>query len=69
MLLKYHVMEEREQALPPLRDWLRDTPLMQSVWAGLGYPKGDFAAWSEQLLQELVDGGVLGRRGDIVHDV
>jgi glyoxylase-like metal-dependent hydrolase (beta-lactamase superfamily II) len=69
VLLKYHVMEEREQALPALRDWLRDTPLMQSVWAGLGHPKGDFAAWSEQLLQELVDGGVLGRRGDIVHDV
>ncbi len=69
VLLKYHVMEEREQVLPALRDWLRDTPLMQSVWAGLGHPEGDFAAWSEQLLQELLASGVLGRRGDIVHDV
>ena len=69
VLLKYHLMEEREQALPALRDWLRDTPLMQSIWAGLGRPEGSLAAWGDQLLQELLAGGVLGRRGDIVHDV
>ena len=69
VLLKYHVMEEREQALPALRDWLRDTPLMQSIWAGLGHPEGSFAVWAELLLQEMLAGGALGRRGDIVHDV
>ena len=40
VLLKYHLMEERQQALPELRSWLRDTPLMHSVWAGLGRPDG-----------------------------
>jgi glyoxylase-like metal-dependent hydrolase (beta-lactamase superfamily II) len=69
VLLKYHLMEEREQALPALRDWLRDTPLMQSIWAGLGRPEGRFEAWAEQLLRELLAAGVLGRRGDIVHDL
>jgi glyoxylase-like metal-dependent hydrolase (beta-lactamase superfamily II) len=68
VLLKYHMMEEREQALPALRDWLHDTPLMQSIWAGLGRPEGRFAPWAEQLLQEMLDSGVLGRRGDTVHD-
>jgi glyoxylase-like metal-dependent hydrolase (beta-lactamase superfamily II) len=69
VLLKYHLMEEREQALPTLRDWLRDTPLMRSIWAGLGRPEGDIVAWGDQLLQELLAGGALGRRGDIVFDL
>ena len=68
VLLKYHLMEEREQALPAVRDWLRDTPLMQSIWAGLGHPEGQFAAWAERLLQEMLAGGVLGLRGEVVHD-
>jgi len=69
VLLKYHLMEEREQPLPAVRDWLRHTPLMQSIWAGLGRPEGSAAAWAEQLLQEMLAGGVLGLRGDVVHDV
>jgi glyoxylase-like metal-dependent hydrolase (beta-lactamase superfamily II) len=69
VLLKYHLMEEREQPLPAVRDWLRDTPLMQSIWAGLGRPEGSPAVWAEQLLQEMLAGGVLGLRGDVVHDV
>jgi glyoxylase-like metal-dependent hydrolase (beta-lactamase superfamily II) len=69
VLLKYHLMEEREQPLAAVRDWLRDTPLMQSIWAGLGRPEGSPAEWAEQLLQEMLAGGVLGLRGDVVHDV
>ena len=69
VLLKYHLMEERRQALPALRDWMRGTPLLQSIWAELGRPDGSPAAWTERLLQELLDGGVLQRRGDTVCDV
>jgi len=69
VLLKYHVMEEREQELPAVREWLRDTPLMQSIWAGLGRPEGSAAVWADRLLQEMVAGGALGLRGNIVHDV
>ena len=68
VLLKYHLMEERRQALPALREWMRGTPLLQSIWAELGRPDGSPAAWAERLLQELLDGGVLQRRGDTVYD-
>jgi glyoxylase-like metal-dependent hydrolase (beta-lactamase superfamily II) len=69
VLLKYHVMEEREQDLQAVREWLRDTPLMQSIWAGLGRPEDSAALWAERLLQEMLAGGALGLRGHIVHDV
>ena len=69
VLLKYHLMEEREQALPAVHDWLRETPLMQSIWTELGTQGGDFAAWGEQLLQELLAGGALALRGNVVHDL
>ena len=68
VLLKYHLMEERQQPLPVLRAWMRDTPLLQAIWAGLSRPEGSHAAWSGRLLQELLDSGVLQQRGDTVHD-
>jgi glyoxylase-like metal-dependent hydrolase (beta-lactamase superfamily II) len=68
VLLKYHVMEEREQSLRALCEWLCATPLMQSIWAGLGRPEGGLDAWAGRLVQEMVASGVLGLRGDVVHD-
>ncbi len=68
VLLKYHLMEEQQQPLAELRDWLLQTPLMQSIWAELGRPGGAPAAWCEQLLQELLAGGNLRLHSDIVHD-
>jgi glyoxylase-like metal-dependent hydrolase (beta-lactamase superfamily II) len=68
VLLKYHLMEERRQPLAELREWLQLTPLLQSVWLELGRPQGALAAWCEQLLQEMLAGGVLVLRGDVVHD-
>lgn len=68
VLLKYHVMEERQQPLAALRAWLRDTPLLQTIWAELGRPDGSHAAWSDRMLQELLDSGALQRHGDTVHD-
>jgi len=69
VFLKFHLMEERQQRLPALRDWLRDTPMMQTIWAGLGRPDGGFAAWADKLVQELLDSGVLALRGEVVHDL
>jgi glyoxylase-like metal-dependent hydrolase (beta-lactamase superfamily II) len=68
VLLKYHVMEERQQPLAALRAWLRDTPLLQAIWAELGRPDGSHAAWADRMLQELLDSGALQRHGDTVHD-
>jgi glyoxylase-like metal-dependent hydrolase (beta-lactamase superfamily II) len=68
VFLKFHLMEERRQSLPALRDWLRDTPMMQTIWAGLGRPEGGFAAWADKLVQEMLHSGVLALRGEVVHD-
>jgi glyoxylase-like metal-dependent hydrolase (beta-lactamase superfamily II) len=68
VLLKYHVMEEREQGLPAVRDWLCSAPLMRSIWDGLGRPAGSPGAWADQLLQELAAAGVVGLRDGVVHD-
>ena len=68
VLLKYHMMEQRQQPLPTVLAWLRDTPLMHSIWSVLGRPAGGYAAWCEQLLQDLLSGGLLSLRDGTVHD-
>lgn len=68
VLLKYHMMEQRQQPLPTVLAWLRDTPLMHSIWSVLGRPAGGYAAWCEQLLQQLLSGGLLSLRDGTVHD-
>lgn len=68
VLLKYHMMEQRRQPLPALQAWLRDTPLLHSIWCELGRPNGSLAAWGELLLQDMLSGGLLSLRDGIVHD-
>ncbi len=68
VLLKYHLMEERQQSLQALRGWMADTPFLGRIWCGLGRPNGSRADWCEQLLQELLSHGVLAQRDGIVHD-
>jgi len=69
VLLKYHLMEERQQPLAELREWMRGVPLLRSVWLALARPDGSLTAWSERVLQDLLAGGVLQLRGDVVVDV
>lgn len=68
VLLKYHLMEERSQPLAELRGWMREVPLLRSVWLRLGRPDADLAAWAERLLHELLGAGVLVLRDSIVYD-
>lgn len=68
VLLKYHLMEEQQQGLQALREWMADTPFLDLIWSGLGRPAGRRADWCEQLLQEMLDSGVLVQRDGIVHD-
>jgi glyoxylase-like metal-dependent hydrolase (beta-lactamase superfamily II) len=68
VLLKYHLMEERQQSLHALREWMAATPLLDQIWCGLGRPNGSRAGWCEQLLQELLASGVLAQRDGVVHD-
>jgi glyoxylase-like metal-dependent hydrolase (beta-lactamase superfamily II) len=69
VMLKYHLMEEREQALPALLAWAEATPLWQRLFASGGRDEADsLAAWCMALLGELVAGGALAREGERVLD-
>ena len=69
VLLKYHLMEEREQGLQALLQWTQGTPLLHEVWQRFR-PAGvrELRQWVEQLLQELADSGALKLEGDRVLD-
>ncbi len=68
VLVKYHLMEQRSEAWPALRDWLAATPLVRQVWERLGRPDGALAVWAERVVQSLVDSGALRREGLMLHD-
>jgi glyoxylase-like metal-dependent hydrolase (beta-lactamase superfamily II) len=70
VLVKYHLMEERQQPLAALLDWAEATPLVQT--SGRLHPPpaaaGGTRAWLQGLVMELVDSGALARDGDLVLD-
>ena len=63
VLLKYHLMEVREQALPDLQRWAADTPLCVALWEREARPGTSAQAWLEHLVDELVAQGALARAG------
>jgi len=69
VLVKYHLMEEREQAFDALCDWVAATPLTAGVWDrfGLG-PPGSVREGCGALVDELVQRGALERLGDRIRD-
>lgn len=69
VLIKYHLLEERQQPLPALLAWWSATPLARRVWQRLGRPDGSLGEWGARLVGELVASGALARRADLVHDV
>ncbi len=69
VLVKYHLMEEREQPLAALLDWAEATPLLRGVWqrfapAASTTPR----AWLEAVVADLVNGGALARDGATIRD-
>ena len=70
VLLKYHLMEEREQPLADLLVWARGTPMLQGLWERFA-PVGmrDAGQWIEMMLEELVAAGALVLRDGAVVDV
>ena len=69
VLLKYHLMEVREQGLDALLQWAETTPLFSSVWQAHGRGEAPLArGWAELLTNELVAGGALRRNGQQVLD-
>ena len=69
VLLKYHMMEERQQALEAARSWAGSTPLFGATHSRSGFA-GSRAAWFQDLLAELLTAGVLRLDGQqVLHDV
>ncbi len=68
VLLKYHLLEERSQALPDLQRWFEAMPMAHRAWTDLGRPDGTAAAWCERLVDVLGSRGVLARRDGVVFD-
>ena len=69
VLVKYHLMEEREQTLEALRQWAGATPLMQGVWERVGRAQaGTPGEWGVLLVTELAASGALAIEGGVVRD-
>lgn len=60
VLLKYHMMEEREQPLDELLAWAEAVPLLQRTWQNFVQARGvELRGWIESGLHELVAAGAL----------
>ncbi len=68
VLLKYHLMEERQQTRAELQAWGTVMPLFLEAWQRLDLA-GTPQDWLDTLLAELVAGGAVRCEGDILHDV
>jgi glyoxylase-like metal-dependent hydrolase (beta-lactamase superfamily II) len=69
VLIKYHLMEEREITREQLLQWVAATPLMAGLWQRFGRQVSDEPRqWAEVLLAELVKAGVVALRGENVAD-
>ena len=68
VLVKYHVMEARQQPLDELLTWCAATPLFGAVWQRLGQPQGSAAAYADAIVADLCKGGALALRDGVIHD-
>jgi glyoxylase-like metal-dependent hydrolase (beta-lactamase superfamily II) len=68
VLLKYHAMEERQQALEDLLIWAESTPLVIGTLGRAGF-HGAPRASCQTLLDELLASGALRLQGQVVCDV
>ena len=70
VLMKYHVMEERQMPLDALLHWAAETPMLHTLWHRFGVDDEPTALrWCERFVHELVKGGALALREGVVHDV
>ncbi len=69
VLLKYHVMEERQVPFDALCDWAAGAPMLASIWRRFGaHDSASPAEWCGRVVHELVGDGALGIEGGVVVD-
>lgn len=69
VLLKYHVMEQRQVPFDALCDWAAGAPMLASIWQRFGaHDSASPAQWCGRVVHELVGGGALAIVGGVVVD-
>ena len=68
VLVKYHLMEERQQPWADFLRWFTATELCGTIWQRLDRPEGTMTAFAERLVAELLAAGALARRDDVLQD-
>jgi glyoxylase-like metal-dependent hydrolase (beta-lactamase superfamily II) len=69
VLIKYHLMEERQQPMDALLRWAAATSMLGALWARHGAHESESSTvWGERFVYELVDAGVLALRDGVVSD-
>ena len=68
VLIKYHLMEERVQALSDLLRWVCAAPMLAAVLQRGSAPATP-PQWAEQLVRELISSGALAIKDGVVVDV
>jgi hypothetical protein len=67
--VKYHLLEEQQQAWPELLHWFSRVGLYNTVWQRLGRPEGTLDAFARKTVDELVTAKVLAVRDGVVFNV
>ncbi len=65
-LIKYHLLEVRQQPLPELLAWFDAGPLYRETWRRAGRPAGSMHAYGARIVSELAADGVLALRDGVV---
>ena len=68
VLVKYHLLEEQQQAWPDFLGWFTAVELCRTIWQRIGRPEGTLPAFAERLVGELVAAGALARQGAVLHN-
>lgn len=66
VLLKFHLLEVRQEGVGALRAWFAATPLMQGIWRRIGGAAAPIEAWCDVLVAELAAVGALAVRDGVV---
>jgi glyoxylase-like metal-dependent hydrolase (beta-lactamase superfamily II) len=68
VLIKYHLMEVRQQGWDAALDWAGATPLLQAVARRFGPGDAGLRDWAALLTRELLDQGALALSDGVLHD-
>jgi len=66
VLVKYHLLEERQQSLDELLQWFEAAPLVQRVWQRLGRPDGSVDSFGRRAVAELATSGAVVLREGVL---